>query len=149
MPQIVHATEEEIFTISKLAREIWPVVYDYMISQEQISYMLEMMYSKAALQKQFTALGHKFLLLKDNQDYIGFASYSSTENRAICYLQKLYLQAKTQGKGYGVMLLDAVITQSKLLGATHLRLNVNKTNRSVKFYEKQGFRVMGNSRGGY
>ncbi|MBK9319648.1 MAG: hypothetical protein IPM91_13085 [Bacteroidetes bacterium] len=58
--KIIEATIEDIPVIYELADRIWKVHYPAIISMEQIDYMLEKMYSKAALEEQFNT-GHRFL----------------------------------------------------------------------------------------
>ncbi len=142
MPEIIDAGVEDIPLIKKLAYEIWPIVYDYMISAQQIDYMLEMMYSEDSLSNQLTRKNHCFAILKDKDVAVGFVSHSSTEDPDTFYLQKLYLHPQTQGKGYGALMLDYVINKSKAAAGKRLELNVNKTNHSVKFYEKHGFEII-------
>ena len=43
---------DELNVVKALAHDIWPRVYDYMISQEQITYMLSLMYDLDQLSPQ-------------------------------------------------------------------------------------------------
>ena len=60
--QVREAQPTEIPIIHALARKIWMDHYPSIISMEQIEYMLEKMYSEAALQQQLTD-GHRFFIL--------------------------------------------------------------------------------------
>jgi hypothetical protein len=44
---------DELNVVKALANDIWPRVYDYMISQEQITYMLSLMYDLDQLKQQW------------------------------------------------------------------------------------------------
>ncbi|NLR57167.1 GNAT family N-acetyltransferase [Chitinophaga polysaccharea] len=141
MYQITSATVNDIPVIQDLTNRIWRPTYQSILSPEQIEYMLEMMYSTAALEKQINALQHQFIILRDDNNPIGFASYSATDMPDIFKLQKIYLDLNYQGKGVGKMLLSAVADQVKARGASILELDVNRFNKAKYFYEKQGFSV--------
>ncbi|NLR79895.1 GNAT family N-acetyltransferase [Chitinophaga eiseniae] len=141
MYQITSATVNDIPVIQDLTNRIWRPTYQAILSPEQIEYMLEMMYSTAALEKQINALQHQFIILQDDNYPIGFASYSATDTPGIFKLHKIYLDLNYQGKGVGKMLLSTVADQVKARGANILELDVNRFNKAKRFYEKQGFSV--------
>jgi GNAT superfamily N-acetyltransferase len=73
---------------------------------------------------------------------VGFAAFSETNTlEQVFKLHKLYLLPSEQGKGTGKLLIEEVSTQSKNLGGLILELNVNRGNKAVNFYKKQGFDV--------
>ena len=55
--------KSELDTIQKMANEIWPVCFKEMISQSQIEYMLDWMYTQKKLEDNFDK-GHAFIILK-------------------------------------------------------------------------------------
>ncbi len=137
---------ESIPVISALAKKIWPVAYKYMISEEQIEYMLWMMYSDKSLEHQISALHHQFIIAYDTDktEAVGFASYSKKENDTenTYRLHKLYICIECQGRGIGKSLLNYIIHETSLLGADQLELNVNKRNKAFDFYIKNGFHIL-------
>lgn len=133
---------EDINTIGYLAYQIWPIAYKEILTLEQLQYMLNRLYSPAALRTQMINDHHTFLLAELDEGPVGFASYSKTTEPGLFKLHKLYIHTQVKGKGLGKILLDAVITEVKALKATTLRLNVNKYNTAKLFYEKQGFAVI-------
>lgn len=143
MHQIKAVSIEEIPVIQELSIEIWNKVYPPIIGQEQIDYMLNMIYSNTSLQKQMTEMKHQFIIICDDDHTtpIGFASYSikSIDEPTIIRLNKLYLQPECHGKGLGKSMLDYIVTEAKQLGGTTLELNVNKYNPAIAFYKRQGF----------
>ena len=143
MQEIKKATTTEIPLIQQLSREIWNKVYPTIISQKQIDFMLDMMYSEDALQKQMKEMSHHFILLYFDGIPVGFASYSikSFQEPEVIRLNKLYLQPEYHGKGLGRAIMDYIIQQAKLLAGSLLELNVNKYNPSVAFYKRQGFSI--------
>ena len=141
MYKIIIATITDIPTIQLLRDEIWRPTYKDLLSPEQINYMLEMMYSTAALSSQITEKEHRFLLLYDDQRPIGFASYSTTDEAGVFKLQKIYLHSDYQGKGVGKLLLDDVVERVKAENGSILELDVKRDNKARFFYEKQGFTI--------
>lgn len=141
---IRNAGIEDINTIRSLAHATWPISYKGIITDEQISYMLELIYSEAALTKQIGELKHQFVLVvDDNEKAVGFASYSPrlNDNHGIFRLNKLYLLPEQQGKGTGKALLQHVKEAVKKLGGNSLELNVNKENPAIQFYKRNDFTI--------
>ncbi len=126
--------------IRSLSLQVWPQTYSDLITPEQISYMLEIMYSKESLQKQM-AEGHRFIILYDNDVPTGFASYSEIEEH-IFKLHKLYILPAHHGGGKGKFVLNHIQNDILTKGAKTLQLNVNRNNIAKTFYEKLGFKVI-------
>ena len=143
MQEIKKISIDAIPVVQGLSREIWNKVYPSIISQEQIDYMLEMMYSKESLEKQMTEMDHHFFLLYSEGMPVGFASYSIKSNQEphTVRLNKLYLQPECHGMGFGKAMIDYVVKQSTILNASNIELNVNKQNPAVRFYKRQGFSI--------
>lgn len=132
---------DDIATIGYLAQQIWPVTYGEILSEEQLHYMLDMSYSPESLNDQITKQHHRFLIAELDEEAVGFASFSPTEDEGVHKLHKIYVHPKTQGLGVGRALLDFVTDQILEEGGNTLRLNVNRLNKAKQFYEKQGFAV--------
>ncbi len=131
------AYEHDIPLIRDLAFRIWPTAYGQIISQEQIDYMLDMMYSERSLSDQMKK-GAEFLIAYDGVEAVGFASVGMAEP-GIYKLHKLYVLPSQQGRGTGKFLVDAIARAAAKKGGKILRLNVNRNNPAVGFYEKIGF----------
>jgi GNAT superfamily N-acetyltransferase len=143
MQEIKKASITDIPLIQELSREIWNKVYPTIISKEQIDFMLDMMYSEEALQKQMNEMNHHFILLYFEGIPVGFSSYSIKSNQEpeVIRLNKLYLQPEYHGKGLGRAMMVYIISKAKLLAGSLLELNVNKNNPAVAFYKRQGFSI--------
>lgn len=143
MLEIKKAGIKDIDLIQQLAHDIWPDAYGKIISPAQLSYMLNKIYSKDALTNQFENLLHEFILLFENDNAIGFASYSPkhTEDATHYRLHKLYVLPNRQRKGNGKFILNYIITEIKQAGAKSLELNVNRHNKALHFYDKIGFSI--------
>lgn len=141
MTKIEEASVKDLEIIHQLANEIWWPTYKNVVSDDQIAFMLDKMYSTTSLKNQMEE-GNVFLLLYVNGKTKGFACFSKTTVDQIYKLQKLYLQPDQQGKGTGKLLLSSVEEKVKKLGATTLILNVNRGNKAQFFYQKVGYQII-------
>lgn len=140
--QIKIATKDDIETIRHIAHQTWPVTYGQLLSHQQLSYMLEMIYSPEALANQFDE-GHVFFLAVDeNDEAIGFAGCSAYTPGVSWKLHKLYVLPTIQRSGAGKALMQTVINTAKQHQATALILNVNRNNPAYNYYVKNGFAII-------
>ncbi len=141
--EIRKAGIEDIPTIKNLAEVIWPEAYGGIISNEQLHYMLDLIYSEDSLKAQMEK-GHQFILAVFENTAIGFASFSpkSSEESTTFRLHKLYVLPRQHAQGVGSALLNHVSAESKQQGGAQLELNVNKYNIAKKFYDKKGFTIL-------
>ena len=134
------ATGADFATIRDIAHRTWPVTFADILSPEQMAYMLDMMYSEAALREQTGARGHRFLLAEDaGGEPTGYASFELHYRPRTTKLHKLYVLPEAQGRGVGQTLTAAVERAAREGGDEVLRLDVNRDNRAVGFYERAGF----------
>jgi diamine N-acetyltransferase len=138
MFEIKKAEVGDIPLIRELTFRVWPQTYASILSQEQIDYMLEMMYSESSLKKQMTEGGCQFIIIYENGNPVGFASYSEEETQR-WKLNKIYVLQNQQGKGTGKYMINYIIEEIKKLNANSLYLQVNRYNNAKTFYEKLGF----------
>jgi ribosomal protein S18 acetylase RimI-like enzyme len=142
MATIRPAEKKDLPTIRELAMQIWPVAYADILSQAQLDYMLEMMYSLPSLEKQFGILQHQFILVSEDENPAGFASFSAHEDSPVYHLHKLYVLPGEQGKHYGQLMVDYVSDRVKIDRGKALQLNVNRNNKAIGFYKKLGFKII-------
>ena len=138
MFEIKKAGIDDIPLIRELTFRVWPQTYASILSQEQIDYMLEMMYSESSLKKQMTEDGCKFIIVYENENPVGFASYSEEEKHT-WKLNKIYVLQNQQGKGTGKYVINYIVEEIKKQNANSLYLQVNRYNNAKTFYEKLGF----------
>lgn len=136
------AEVDDINTIGFLAQQIWPDAYKDILSDGQLGYMLDIFYSPASLKNQMVDQEHTFLLIEDEGNPVGFASYSVTKKPGIYKLHKIYVLNNQQGKGLGKTIIDFIVNDIVPKQATALRLNVNRNNKARFFYERLGFTVI-------
>src|SRR6185295_18135069 len=138
--EIRKATAEDIPLIRELCFKVWPQTYASIVSQEQIDYMLDRMYSPGSLQKQMED-GSQFILAYEVDVPVGFAAYFE-KAPSVFKLDKIYVLLSQHGKGTGRFMVDHIIDEIKRKGATALQLQVNRYNKAKNFYEKLGFVVV-------
>ena len=141
MLQVKKATVADIPSIRAITFQVWPQTYRSIISQEQIDFMLEMMYSIDSLEKQMTRDCCTFILIYDEATPIAFASYNETIPQ-IWKLNKIYTLPDQQGKGIGRFILTYIIAEIKKQDANVLQLQVNQNNSAKDFYLKLGFTII-------
>jgi GNAT superfamily N-acetyltransferase len=140
---IREATIADVETIRHLAHEIWWPSYSPILEKEQISFMLNELYSTEKLYYQIANHQQTYLLLIEDEQPVAFAAYSPREEDTEIYkLHKLYCLPATQGKGYGRVLIDEIAKRALEAGKHTLDLNVNRHNKAKTFYEKMGFSVV-------
>lgn len=134
------AYEKDIPLIRDLSFKVWPQTYSTILSEEQIRYMLEMMYSSSALSKQMKER-HEFIIVSDGNEAVGFASFSLQEP-SVYKLHKIYILPAVQGKGAGRFVITEILKAIARKGGKALQLNVNRNNKAKEFYSRLGFEII-------
>lgn len=142
MIHIRSAGAEDIPQVRDIASATWPEAYGSILTEDQIRYMLQLLYSPDALLRQMQEQGHRFLLLEEDGQALAFASYGWLSG-GDWKLHKIYILPGQQGKGLGRKLIDHILETLKPERATGLLLNVNRYNKARDFYERLGFAVVG------
>jgi GNAT superfamily N-acetyltransferase len=150
--QITPAGLNDRALIRSISERTWPSTYGHIISQEQIDFMLDWMYSDDSLATQMNT-GCEFYIANLNGADIGFCSVSpddekveeeknsteKSEELRSHKLNKLYVLPSAQGTGAGKALLNQAIAVARAAGSSSIFLQVNKHNNAYRFYLKQGF----------
>lgn len=135
------AKEQDVDVISDLAERIWPNTYGGFLSQEQLRYMLDLMYSKGELLSQLQQ-GYNFMIAENGTKDVGFTCSSLIDTATQTYkLHKLYVLPEMHGKGVGKILINEIRSMAIRQGGKFLQLNVNRNNNAKDFYEKIGFKI--------
>ena len=136
---IFEANTAQLTIIKDLAHRIWPSTYGEILSKEQLKFMLDKFYVLDFLE-MLRKNGHHFLLLEDNSNFVGYASYElNYENSGKTKIQKIYVLQELQGKGLGKKLMDYIKKVAIENNNKSLILNVNRFNKAKGFYEKYGY----------
>ena len=133
------ATTNDIALIHQMAWVVFPHTYHIILTPEQIDYMMEWMYSEKSLQKQMEEDGHIYYLAFKDDEPAGYLSIQP-EGEHVFHLQKIYVLPSFQGMNLGKLLFEQAIKAIKKLhpAPCQMRLNVNRQNKALTFYEKMG-----------
>ncbi|WP_245752185.1 GNAT family N-acetyltransferase [Algoriella xinjiangensis] len=131
--------DKNIHLIQPLAHTIWNECYKDLLSEDQINYMIEMMYSNEKINEGI-ANGDVWEILKVDNIPAGYLHYKLEEDNTV-FLSKIYLKEDTQFKGIGQLMLNRVVDYAIDKNAKAVHLTVNKNNaKAIRFYEKNGFK---------
>jgi ribosomal protein S18 acetylase RimI-like enzyme len=137
------ATKSQLEIIRDLAYKIWPSTYGKILSEEQLNFMLAKFYNLNYLENQLINENQVFLLIEENDKYLGFCAYElNCESSNKTKLHKIYVLPETQGKGIGKILLNEVEKIALENNNLSLFLNVNRYNNAQEFYKKQGYSII-------
>ena len=141
MFKIRKATLEDIEMINRLAWIVFPHTYKEILSTEQMEYMMDWMYSPENLHKQMTEDGHIYFLAFEGNEPADYLSIQP-EGEHTYHLQKIYVLPSFQGQKLGKLLFEQAIKAIKELHPEpcQMRLNVNRQNKALTFYEKMGMK---------
>lgn len=144
MITIVEATTADFPVIRQIAYDTWPNTYGTILSEAQLIFMLDAFYSEETLLQNKEEKGHHFLLVKEDEATLGFASYEHQYlGNNVTRLHKLYLLPVSQGKGAGKLLIDAVEAKARENRSEAVSLNVNRFNKAKDFYLNRGYAIVG------
>lgn len=136
--KLIPVTEKDISLVSDLADTIWNQHYPPIIGQEQVDYMLNLMYSRQSLLQQMKEKGHLFFAVNFKDHNIGFISVDKQEDKS-WFLNKFYIDQEKAAKGLGTMVFKLLLEE---LNPEKITLTVNRKNhKSINFYFKNGFRI--------
>lgn len=124
--------------IAALADKIWHQHYRTIIGEEQIRYMLSLMYSQHSLREQMQEKNHLFYFIMVNAQCVGFLSVHRVEGDH-WFLNKFYIDQHQAAKGIGTAAFNELV---KLNHIQSCELTVNRQNyKSINFYFKLGFKI--------
>lgn len=143
--EMIIATTAHSSAIWDIAVATWAETYKDILSDKQMAYMLDMMYSPAALDEQMNKLQHHFYLIRDYSSghWQGFVSYEfDYKGGQSTKLHKLYVLPECHGLGMGRILIDKVCEDARGYGNRSVLLNMNRNNPTLGFYKHIGFEIV-------
>lgn len=144
MIRIFEATSEDFTCVQQIVDQTWPVAYGEILAKAQLDYMIATFYSDEALRSSVSEKGHRFLIAKEGNVSLGFASYEHISNhKPLTKIHKIYVLPHTQGKGIGKKLIAAIEDIARKNQSQAMTLNVNRFNKALGFYQKLGFEIVG------
>jgi ribosomal protein S18 acetylase RimI-like enzyme len=142
MTSFTPITPNQFGLVFNLAKDIWNANYQDMITQGQIDYMLDMMYSPERLKKDLDE-GYQWELIYHDDTLVGYLAYVIKEDHRV-FLSKIYLKTEVQGLGLGKLMLNRVKDYAKTNNCKAIYLTVNRDNeKGVRAYKRVGFEITG------
>jgi ribosomal protein S18 acetylase RimI-like enzyme len=133
---------EELEIVKNLAYRIWPIAYKEILSQEQLEFMLNWMYSIQTLQENWRN-GHFFFAISMDEQDVGFLDLEPNNPiEGNMKIQKIYVLSEFQGMGLGYELMKQAFNFAKENQMNSMTLQVNRNNKAVEFYKKFGFEII-------
>ena len=90
----------------------------------------------------------EFYFLRDGTDVIGYLKINKLDaqtefkDKSSMEIERIYIDAKHQGKSSGTQLLNKVKEIARRAGAKYIWLGVWEKNlRAIRFYERNGFEI--------
>ena len=124
-----------------LADEIWHEYFAFLLSPEQIDYMVDKFQSYDAMRSQL-AQGYSYYgILADGVQAGYFCICEKPDNTL--FLSKLYLKKEYRGKGFASKAFEKIKNIAAENGNTMVWLTVNKHNdHSINVYKHWGMEVI-------
>ena len=131
------ATFSDIPLIRSLAELIWWRHYPAIITNDQIEYMLELMYSERSITEQMQKHQNYTLIYTDGEP-VGYYAVSE-KSPGHFFLHKFYIDTEKHRKGIGAAAFGH-IKENDCKNFKEITLQVNRRNiKAVNFYFKHGF----------
>ena len=137
------ATTADIPLINNLAKQVFPETYKNILSQEQIDFMMDWMYSPESLRKQMEEEGHTYYIAYVECEAAGYVSIQPL----VIYLfelQKIYVLPYYQKYHLGRQLFEQAVKAIRELHPEPclMELRVNRHNPALGFYEHMGMKKL-------
>lgn len=135
------ATTDDIQLINRMAQSVFPATYRDILSEEQLDYMMDWMYSLRNLRKQMEEERHIYYIAYKGDEAAGYVSIQP-EGEHLFHLQKIYVLPPYQGFHLGRILFEQAIRAIKEIHPEpcEMHLNVNRNNKALQFYEHMGMK---------
>ncbi len=136
------ASEDDLPAIQAMAESIWRSHYfPEVLSEDEIAYFLDRLYSLPALAREMEA-GAEYWLLEYAGQTSGFLAYQHEPRQDRLRINKLYILPGFQRRGIGGSALNRVKDLAHGLGVEEVYLYVFRKNRAaIDAYLKQGFAI--------
>lgn len=136
---IVCQNQEMLKEVADCANEIWHEYFPFLLSKDQINYMVDKFQSFKAMDEQTRHDHYKYYQVHKDGQMIGYIGLKFEPDRL--FLSKLYLKKEARGKHYASDMLEYIFEIAKRQCYQSVYLTCNKHNsNSLAVYEKKGFK---------
>jgi len=137
------AFHSDIPKIIAVAEKVFKQHYASILSQEQIDYMYDKMYSHDSLLQQMKD-GVTYFICEIDEIPVAYMAYFLKEDNNI-YLSKLYVDMSMHKSGVGKQLYQTLENIAIKNKCDYIELNVHRKNTAMYFYKKMGFELHENA----
>lgn len=131
----------DIKRLAALAKSIWEEYFVCILTNQQISYMIEKFQSETALREYITLKGYEYYFICNEKGEIGY--FGIHDEGESLFLSKLYLKEDMRGKGIASNAFTFIEDTCKIRGIKSIWLTVNKYNtHSIAVYNAKGFKII-------
>lgn len=141
MTHFTKATLNDIPLIQELAQRSWKTTYTEILSNEQLAYMMKLMYSHEEIASHLHQENYPYYVVFYNEMPAGFLGFEFHFKPRTTKLHRIYLLPETQGKGVGKSCIWFLKNMAASAGDDRIVLAVNKHNKAQHFYKSQGFEI--------
>lgn len=135
-----HVERDDLPEIVHMAESIWRQHFPGIISDEQIDYMLEKLYSLEAMTREFEKGHTEYRFILHGEERVGFCAFGFAEHPTVMKIHKLYVLPRFQRHGFGSGALHCLEGECSKSGCSMMTLAVNRQNRSaIHAYSSRGF----------
>jgi GNAT superfamily N-acetyltransferase len=140
MMTIREAIYSEIPLLVTVAENVWERTYRHIIPPALVRLMMQEMHTSEAYHQQMNS-GHRFFITELDGQVVGFVSFhpQKSDDGLVMRIPKLYVRFDCQGGGAGKALLNKVEREAEAMNIPYLELNVNRYNKALYFYRRNGF----------
>lgn len=120
--------KEDIESIERMAKIVWPDTYKEILEPKQIDYMLNLFLSKKSIMDNIDK-GYYYEIIIDGDDEVGFISYYKYSDRI--FLSKLYILPNYQGHGYASKAISRLNSFNLPIELTVNKYNLNAYDKYI------------------
>ena len=132
----------ELHEVAELAEKIWHECFPGIISEEQISYMVDKFRSYNAMKNQVDTQDYTYFAVRDDGELCGYIG-AKPESDERYFLSKLYLQKENRGKGYARQAMNFLEDLCRQRGLSKIWLTVNRHNdNTIAAYKAMGLTIV-------
>ena len=139
---VIVKTENDMETVSALAKEIWTEHFTPIIGEPQVRYMLAKFQSAKAIRAQVSD-GWEYYLVNGGGEWIGYTGLIPEPKNGKMMRSKIYVQRAHRRAGVGKRMLNFIENRCIEERIATLWLTVNRFNdETVSWYNRRGFEIV-------
>ena len=144
MFNIISAKETDVDEIRQLLCKVWNDTFHGILSEHIVTEIPLTAYDSQLLKSQLQNPSIQFLIAKSTNDKI-VGVINAKQDEGVLYINRLYVDPDFQSQGIGIRLIDEMTDKFPSAKKTILEV-VEKNTRSIKFYLKNGFSIIGKNK---